>query len=164
MALLSNLPVCIESLIIDEGNHDLMSAAITHLLENIASFPALKSINLGWRLVIYPDGSPPRLVDNILGFERSHALHLIDLCKEAGIEMVLKESKPPYKLFYDWYDKSENPSIVGGRPEYRFMTQYVEYPYAKWDEMCKEFDVNPDTGRRWDSRYPMQGVVWHYAP
>lgn len=163
--LILNLPPNLENLIIEGGKHHRMSEAICYLFENTSSFTSLKTLDLGWRMVSYPDSPTPRLADVVPGIQHYEAVHIVERCEELGLEMVFKKCKPPYKVFYDWYDKSlEVEGQELGQHERMYRPQYLEYPYAEWDDICVEFDVNPDTGRRWHSVYPLKEVVWHYAP
>jgi len=164
--LMANLPPNLETLVVRESKGIPISPAITYVVENITALPSLKKIKLGWRVIDYGDEPSPRLADVIPGFERSHALKLLEMCKDAGVEMVLKSSKPPFRILHDWYDKKKYPNgpELGRHRHKGYIPYFVEYPYSpEWEELCKEFDCNPATGRQWDSLYPSQ-ITYHYAP
>ncbi|KAH6668981.1 hypothetical protein B0J14DRAFT_154060 [Halenospora varia] len=106
------------------------------------NFPNLRTLELGWERIQYPN-SPPSLEPFIHpGFTKEEAMTLWELCKKMGVEIPMKIEPPRWKSV-SWRDKELRDGLIS-----TVHTRSFEWPYEGYEELCREMGCEVETGRR----------------
>jgi hypothetical protein len=139
--LVESLPPTLEHLSLVE----VTDRHADRILEYILSHPpALKSIDLGWELVDYPDKPNPKTPIVHPGFTASEVELVLEECEKADIVMKMI-SRPPQPKYLRYRSKEPNlgaPFTHASNARIRFT-----YPYEGWEAACEEHGCDPVTGR-----------------
>lgn len=76
------------------GHCESAPAVIFELLRQKHRFPSLKYLDLGWWRILYPDKLIPEDPHSHRFFSKAESLECLSMCREAGVEMVMKTSSP----------------------------------------------------------------------
>jgi hypothetical protein len=131
--LATSLPPNLERLCIRHYDHRIAQPVFELITKKDQYTPALKSLDLSWTQVVYPD-EDPELVLEQPGFTREEVLKLLAECKAAGVEMVLRGIQPPYK---------DIKLLIEGK---KFQLGFT-YPYVRYKEWCEHLGCSLETGK-----------------
>jgi hypothetical protein len=117
-----------------QGNESLESEIKNLISCKPTTFPHLKSLDINWERIQYPDKPSPPEPHIFPGFEREDALRLLQDMEEVGVEMVMP-SKPPQPQYINYIQAGTHVCIS------------VDYPYTDYEKLCREHGCDPVTGK-----------------
>jgi hypothetical protein len=122
----------------------LPSRVATLISRKPTTFPHLKTLNLEWERIEYPDKPSPSSPHKHPGFEREAALQLLEKMEAMDVKMVMP-SKPPEPKFL--YYMKENEGSENGIFGSIRVSHSVEYPYEDYERLCEEHGCDLVTGK-----------------
>ena len=139
--LVDVVPPALQSLTLKKCGESVVSNIFELVLQKETRAPHLTYLDLDWKTIRYPDGRLHRASPLIHpGFTHGQAQKLILACQKAGITLKTQTKLPPPKIV----------AYKVGPPELKnpqFLTAVLEYPYANYENLCKQYGCDPATGK-----------------
>lgn len=109
--------------------------------------PNLKTLDIGWERIVYPDRPSPPEPFKYSPFEKGAALQLLEDMEAVGVEMIMP-AKPPEAKFV-CYMKEHERAVEGTSGFFGKIrvSHPVYYPYEEYEKLCEEHGCDPATGR-----------------
>lgn len=132
---------CLESLTLKGCDTSAVSAIFDMVYDKHKNIPLLRSLDLEWETILYPDKPSPTGPFIHPGFTREEANRLLDACMAAEIDMILTPKEPQGRKIRYYVDNKR-----GGQT---MVFKYYHYPYRGYEEICEEMNLDPATGDPW---------------
>ncbi|QDS73459.1 hypothetical protein FKW77_008914 [Venturia effusa] len=148
-SIASSLPssLCHLQLLHCEYNSRIASEIVHLIAWKSSVVPHLKTLDIGWERIVYPDKPSPPGPFKYSPFERAAALQLLEDMEAVGVEMIMP-AKPPEAKFVCYMKEHERAveGISGFFGKIR-VSHPVYYPYDEYEKLCEEHGCDPATGR-----------------
>lgn len=125
-----------------------IASEIVHLIAwKTTVVPDLKTLDIGWERIVYPDKPSPPDPFKYSPFEKMAALQLLEDMEAVGVEMIMP-AKPPEAKFV-CYMKEHERAVEGTSGFFGKIrvSHPVYYPYDEYEKLCEEHGCDPATGR-----------------
>ena len=140
-SLVDGVPPALQYLSLSECGRSVVSNIFELISQKESRAPYLQFLDLGWKVVRYPDKPSSAIPDVHPGFTKEEAERLIMECSSVGVMLKIKDMSPPPKcVVYKRHLKL-------GQPGSGLATQQFEYPYFGYEDCCRENGCDPATGK-----------------
>lgn len=149
--LTNAIPKSLEELKIRGVTEDIVLQLFSFVSEKEKYAPALKTLDLEWERIKYPDKPSPPGPFVHPGFLKDEAERFWRLYQGKGVEMKMRDEPP--KIKYVSYTERREETRTKVEREMGILiptrvSHVVHYPYTGYEALCREHGCDPETGRR----------------
>lgn len=148
-SIVNSLPKSLRHLQLLHCEYNLnIASEIVHLVAwKTTVVPELKTLDIGWERIVYPDKPSPLGPIKYSPFEKGTAMQLLQNMEAVGVEMIMP-AKPPEAKFV-CYMKEHERAVEGTSGFFGKIrvSHPVYYPYDEYEKLCEEHGCDPATGR-----------------